>query len=41
MGTTMLTGYARCSTDEQNLTAQRQSLLAMGYPPIAFTLAKD
>jgi DNA invertase Pin-like site-specific DNA recombinase len=27
-----MTGYARCSTDEQDLTAQRQALLAMGVP---------
>lgn len=32
MDTTLLTGYARCSTDEQDLTAQCQSLLAMGVP---------
>ncbi len=25
-----LTGYARCSTDEQDLTAQRQALVALG-----------
>src|SRR3990170_2558232 len=30
--TTMLTGYARCSTDEQDLTAQRLTLLALGVP---------
>lgn len=30
MDTKLLTGYARCSTDEQDLTAQCQSLLAMG-----------
>jgi len=28
-----LIGYARCSTDEQDLTAQRQTLLALGVPP--------
>jgi DNA invertase Pin-like site-specific DNA recombinase len=32
MDTTLLTGYARCSTDEQDLTAQYQALLAMGVP---------
>jgi DNA invertase Pin-like site-specific DNA recombinase len=32
MDTTLLTGYARCSTDEQDLTAQQQALLAMGVP---------
>src|SRR5262245_21603820 len=32
MTTTLLTGYARCSTDEQDLTAQRQALLALGVP---------
>jgi DNA invertase Pin-like site-specific DNA recombinase len=30
--TTLLTGYARCSTDEQDLTAQHQALQAMGVP---------
>ena len=28
-----LIGYARCSTDEQDLTAQRETLLALGVPP--------
>jgi DNA invertase Pin-like site-specific DNA recombinase len=28
-----LIGYARCSTDEQDLTAQRQALHALGVPP--------
>ena len=28
-----LIGYARCSTDEQDLTARRQALLAFGVPP--------
>ena len=32
MDTTLLTGYARCSTDEQDLTAHREALLAMGVP---------
>jgi DNA invertase Pin-like site-specific DNA recombinase len=32
MDTTWLTGYARCSTDEQDLPAQCQALLAMGVP---------
>lgn len=32
MDTTLLTGYARCSTDEQDLTAQRHALLALGVP---------
>ncbi|WP_203913514.1 recombinase family protein [Rhizocola hellebori] len=30
MDITLMTGYARCSTDEQDLTAQRQALLTMG-----------
>ncbi|MGX1494969.1 hypothetical protein RKD41_007228 [Streptomyces tendae] len=30
--TTLLTGCARCSTDEQDLTAQRQILLGPGVP---------
>src|SRR5215472_16375622 len=25
-------GYARCSTDEQDLTAQRETLIALGVP---------
>jgi DNA invertase Pin-like site-specific DNA recombinase len=29
---TFLTGYARCSTDEQDLTAQRLALLGLGVP---------
>lgn len=29
-GTGILIGYARCSTDEQDLTAQRQTLLDLG-----------
>jgi len=32
MDTTLLTWYARCSTDEQDLTAQTEMLLAMGVP---------
>jgi hypothetical protein len=32
MDTTLLTGYARCSTDEQDLTAQTEALLVMGVP---------
>ncbi len=28
-----LIGYARCSTDEQDLTAQRHALHALGVPP--------
>ena len=28
-----LIGYARCSTDEQDLTAQRQALHTLGVPP--------
>ena len=28
----MLTGYARCSTDEQDLTVQRLALLGLGVP---------
>ncbi len=29
----LLIGYARCSTDQQDLTAQRDGLLAMGVDP--------
>lgn len=29
----MLIGYARCSTDEQDLTAQRNALLSLGVKP--------
>lgn len=29
----MLIGYARCSTDEQDLTAQREALAALGVTP--------
>jgi DNA invertase Pin-like site-specific DNA recombinase len=32
MDTTSLTGYARRSTDEQDLTAQQQTLLGKGVP---------
>jgi len=28
--TALLIGYARCSTDQQDLTAQRQGLVALG-----------
>jgi len=31
--TELLIGYARCSTDQQDLTAQRDGLLAMGVDP--------
>jgi len=30
---TMLIGYARCSTDTQDLTAQRDGLAALGVKP--------
>ncbi|MFJ3824985.1 recombinase family protein [Streptomyces nodosus] len=30
--TGLLTGYARCSTDAQDLTAQREILIALGVP---------
>ncbi|MGW6917596.1 recombinase family protein [Kitasatospora sp. NPDC054939] len=30
--TGLLTGYARCSTDSQDLTAQRETLLSLGVP---------
>ncbi len=29
----LLVGYARCSTDQQDLTAQRDALFAMGVEP--------
>ncbi|MGH3504866.1 MAG: recombinase family protein [Nocardioidaceae bacterium] len=29
----LLIGYARCSTDAQDLTAQRDALAALGVPP--------
>ncbi len=29
----MLVGYARCSTDQQDLTAQRDALTALGVKP--------
>jgi DNA invertase Pin-like site-specific DNA recombinase len=29
----LLIGYARCSTDEQDLTAQRETLIALGVEP--------
>ena len=32
--TATLIGYARCSTDEQDLTAQRQLLLGLASPRI-------
>jgi len=32
-GSALLVGYARCSTDQQDLTAQRDALLAMGVEP--------
>ena len=31
--TATLIGYSRCSTDEQDLTAQRQLLLGLGVAP--------
>ena len=31
--TALLIGYARCSTDEQNLTVQREGLAALGVTP--------
>ena len=31
--TALLIGYARCSTDEQDLTAQREGLAALGVTP--------
>jgi len=31
--TATMIGYARCSTDEQDLTAQRQLLLGLGVAP--------
>ena len=30
--TTTLIGYARCSTDKQDLTAQRRALIELGVP---------
>ena len=35
--TATLIGYARCSTDEQDLTAQCQALLGLGVPQIGST----
>jgi hypothetical protein len=32
-GSALLVGYARCSTDQQDLNAQRDALLAMGIGP--------
>ncbi len=29
----LLIGYARCSTEQQDLTAQREGLLALGVDP--------
>jgi DNA invertase Pin-like site-specific DNA recombinase len=29
----MLVGYCRCSTDSQDLTAQRNALIALGVKP--------
>ncbi len=34
----LLVGYARCSTDQQDLTAQRDALLAVGVEPERITL---
>ena len=31
--TALLVGYARCSTEAQDLTAQRDGLVALGVPP--------
>lgn len=31
--TALLIGYARCSTDQQDLTAQRDALAALGVAP--------
>ena len=33
----LLIGYARCSTDQQDLTAQRDGLTAVGGPTIGST----
>lgn len=33
----LLVGYARCSTDQQDLTAQRDGLLRLGAGPSAST----
>ena len=35
--TALLIGYARCSTDQQDLTAQRDGLLALGVDPAGYT----
>ena len=35
----LLDGYARCSTDQQDLTAQRDALLRLGSRPIGSTSA--
>ena len=34
----LLIGYSRCSTDQQDLTAQRDGLAALGWPSTVFTL---
>jgi DNA invertase Pin-like site-specific DNA recombinase len=36
--TALLTGYARCSTDQQDLTAQREGLAALGVAVNRITL---
>lgn len=35
--TALLVGYARCSTEAQDLTAQRDGLVALGVAPNACT----
>ena len=37
----LLIGYARCSTDQQDLTAQRDGLTSLGVEPVGFQNVAD